>query len=69
MERRVIRKVHARCGVGENPEADMCSYATHGNQRITYHYLVIAHQKDTCLFVVLLGPNVGPEQETSKWKP
>ena len=27
-----------RCGVGENPEEAMSGYATHCNQKITYHY-------------------------------
>lgn len=29
MERRVIRKIHARCEVGENPAVKICDLATY----------------------------------------
>ena len=38
MERRMRGNSLVRCGVGENPEEAMSGYATHCNQKITYHY-------------------------------
>ena len=38
MERRVRGNSHARCGVGENLEKNVCGFAAYIDQKITYHY-------------------------------